>query len=45
MSGETAKISAKNLAASYGRTLVLDGVSVSVGEGEMVGVIGPNGSG
>ena len=37
MSGGSAKISAKNLAAAYGKALVLDG--------EMIGVIGPKGSG
>jgi len=35
----------KRLRVSYGKALVLDGVDVSVNQGELVGVIGPNGAG
>jgi neutral amino acid transport system ATP-binding protein len=35
----------RELVAGYGDALVLDGVSVSVGVGELVTVIGPNGAG
>jgi len=35
----------ENLAAGYGATLILSGVSVSVGRGEIACIVGPNGSG
>ena len=35
----------KNLAFAYGARAVLDGVSLSIARGEMVGVLGPNGAG
>lgn len=34
-----------NLRKSYGKTTALDGLSFSVGEGEIYGIIGPDGSG
>ena len=34
-----------NLVAGYGRVPVLEGVSISVPEGQIVGVLGPNGAG
>ena len=43
MSGPSLRFEAVDL--GYGAGPVLGGVSLSVGEGEMVGVIGPNGSG
>jgi ABC-type branched-subunit amino acid transport system ATPase component len=35
----------ENLAAGYGAALILTGVSVSVGRGEIACIVGPNGSG
>ncbi|MEX0651609.1 MAG: ATP-binding cassette domain-containing protein, partial [Actinomycetota bacterium] len=35
----------RNLHASYGQTRVLEGIDLSVGDGEVVIVIGPNGHG
>jgi branched-chain amino acid transport system ATP-binding protein len=35
----------ENLAAGYGATLILNAVSVSVGQGEIACIVGPNGSG
>ncbi|MEZ5842681.1 MAG: amino acid ABC transporter ATP-binding protein [Hyphomicrobiaceae bacterium] len=34
-----------DLTASYGKQVVLDGISLSVGSGEVLGLIGPSGSG
>jgi iron complex transport system ATP-binding protein len=39
------EIEAKNIAVRFGRTQVLQGVDFAVRAGEMVGLIGPNGSG
>ncbi|MEM2904557.1 MAG: ABC transporter ATP-binding protein [Candidatus Bathyarchaeia archaeon] len=38
-------IEARDLVAGYGKTPVLQGISMHLGEGEVVAVIGPNGSG
>ena len=40
-----ALLEAAGVVAGYGQTEILHGVSVSVGEGEMVTIIGPNGCG
>lgn len=34
-----------NISAAYGKSRVLDGIDISVGSGECVGLIGPSGSG
>lgn len=39
------EIEAKNIAVRFGRTQVMEGVDFAVRPGEMVGLIGPNGSG
>lgn len=38
-------LSIQNVTAGYGRKIVLDGVSMEVGDGGFLGLIGPNGSG
>jgi len=38
-------LSIQNVIAGYGRKIVLDGVSMEVGDGGFLGLIGPNGSG
>ncbi len=35
----------KNLIAGYGETEILHGVSINIGDGEIVSIIGPNGAG
>lgn len=41
----TPAIELDGVAKTYGRTVALDGVSLSVGRGELVGLLGPNGAG
>ncbi len=40
-----AAVSANGLRKSYGETVVLDGVDLSIGEGEVFALLGPNGAG
>ncbi len=42
---ERIQLAAVDLAKSYGRRLVVDGLSLHVGAGEVVGLLGPNGAG
>ena len=42
---DTPMIEVQNLAKRYGQHVALDGVSFSVGRGEVVGFLGPNGAG
>jgi len=44
-SGATPAIEAQALVRRYGDTLAVDGLSLSIGEGEFFGLLGPNGSG
>ena len=43
--GETAAVRVSDVRHRYGRVLALDGVSLVVGSGRMVGLIGPDGAG
>lgn len=38
-------IRVENVSKSYGKSLVLDGISLSIGEGRIYGLIGPSGAG
>ena len=38
-------ITARNLSRSYGHRTLFDGLSLTVSEGDRIGVIGPNGAG
>ena len=40
-----AAIEADNLVKHYGETVAVDGVSLSVPEGSVLGMLGPNGAG
>ena len=42
---ERALLECKSVTKSFGKLMALDGVNLSVNEGEMLGLIGPNGSG
>ncbi|MEN8151585.1 MAG: ATP-binding cassette domain-containing protein, partial [Planctomycetota bacterium] len=41
----TARLEIHGLSLSRGERVVLDGFSLSVGEGEIFGLLGPNGAG
>ena len=41
----TALIETENVSKSYGDFVALDGVSISISEGELVSIVGPNGAG
>ena len=45
MTGDTPLLSVQDVSAGYGGALILHGVSLNVGQDEIVTVIGPNGSG
>lgn len=45
MTERTVAIEAENLSKRYGELVAVDGVSFSVGKGEVVGFLGPNGAG
>ena len=38
-------ISINNLKKSYGKTVALKGLDMSIGDGEFFGLLGPNGAG
>ena len=38
-------VSIRNLEKSYGDTVALKGVNISIGDGEFFGLLGPNGAG
>ena len=38
-------LAATDLVRDYGKTRVVDGVSITVAQGEVVGLLGPNGAG
>ena len=38
-------ISIRNLKKSYGNTVALNGVNITIGDGEFFGLLGPNGAG
>jgi ABC-2 type transport system ATP-binding protein len=41
----SAAVSAKGLRKAYGENVVLDGVDLTIGEGEVFSLLGPNGAG
>ena len=43
--GRSAAVSCTRLAYSFGETTAVDGLDLSVGEGEVFGLLGPNGAG
>ncbi len=45
VNGSTQTIEANDIAKSYGSVKAVDGVSLSVSEGEFFGILGPNGAG
>ena len=45
MSNESWAIVAEELRKTYGQTKAVDGISLTVGEGEIFGMLGPNGAG
>jgi ABC-2 type transport system ATP-binding protein len=45
MSNESWAIVAEDLRKTYGQTKAVDGISLTVGEGEIFGMLGPNGAG
>ena len=45
MTAPTALLEVRDLRSGYGRVEVLRGVSLSVGEGELVALLGSNGAG
>ncbi len=44
-SGNSSAIIAENLSKTYGSTRAVDGISISVAQGEIFGLLGPNGAG
>ncbi|MGO8949925.1 MAG: ABC transporter ATP-binding protein [Ktedonobacterales bacterium] len=43
--GDSSAVVADNLSKTYGETKAVDGISLSVGHGEIFGLLGPNGAG